>query len=269
MTVNSETLSGKVAFVTGAGHPEGIGRACALGLVNQGAKVVITDLVDNDNLASFVNECEAIGGQGRAVACDVTNFEDVDSAIRQAASEFGRVDIIVNNAGVGVGHPDFLETRDQDWDLSLNVNLRGVVNVCKAAIPHLKKRPSSSIINVASLSGLGAIQGIPACYTASKFAVVGLTKQLALQLAPSNIRCNAICPGSVRTQMMKTAMENLAEAEGISVQEAEALEASTIPVGRAADPSEIADLVVYLASDGSRYMTGVALPVAGGMASGL
>lgn len=269
MTKQIQSLNGKVAIVTGAGHPEGIGRACARKLAAYGAKVVISDLTENDDLQSFEAECANLGTQGLSLVCDVTRAQQTDETVRETIQKFGQVDILVNNAGVGVGQPDFLQTSDKDWDISLNVNLRGVVNMCKAAIPHLQNQGSGSIVNIASLSGLGAIAGIPACYTASKFAVVGLTKQLALELAPKNIRCNAVCPGSVRTQMMKIAMENLAEFEGITVEEAEGLEAGTIPLGRAADPDEIAEFVALLASDAGRYMTGVALPVAGGMASGL
>ena len=265
----SKKLYGKVAFVTGADHPMGIGRACANKLAELGASVVIADLNDTDELRAFPAECEKNGSQGLALTCDVTNQESVKRVLNELLQKFGHVDIVVNNAGVGVGDSDFLKLTDQDWDLSVAVNLRGVANVCTAAIPHMVKGKGGSIINIASLSGLGAINGIPACYTASKFAVVGLTKQLALQYAPEKIRCNAVCPGSVRTQMMETAMAHLAEHEGISIEEAEKLEASGIPVGRAAHPEEVAGLVGFLASDESFYMTGAALPVSGGMSPGI
>lgn len=265
----SRKLSGKVAFVTGAGHPMGIGRACANKLAELGANVVIADLNDTDELRAFTAECEKSGSQGIALTCDVTDQKSVNRAFDELLQKFGRVDIVVNNAGVGVGDPDFLKIADRDWDISMAVNLRGVANVCTAAIPHMVKNESGSIINIASLSGLGAISGIPACYTASKFAVVGLTKQLALQYASEKIRCNAVCPGSVRTQMMETAMAHLASQEGISVEEAEKLEAAGIPLGRAADPGEVAGLVAFLASNDSAYVTGAAMPVSGGMSPGI
>jgi len=241
-------LEGKIAFVTGAGHPKGIGRACARELARNGANVAIVDLTDNDDLRSFNDECDELGTEGFVTTCDVTNMTNVRKVMDRVVKRFGGLDIIVNNAGVGAGDPDFLKITDKDWDLSLAVNLRGVANICDAAIPYL---------------------GIPACYTASKFAVIGLTKQLALQYAPENIRCNAVCPGSVRTQMMETAMAHLAEHEGVTIEQAEKLEASGIPVGRAAHPEEVAGLVGFLASDVSSYITGAALPVSGGMSPGI
>jgi len=262
-------LEGKIAFVTGAGHPKGIGRACARELARNGAKVAIVDLTDNDDLRSFNDECDELGTEGFVTTCDVTNMTNVRKVMDRVVKRFGGLDIIVNNAGVGAGDPDFLKITDKDWDLSLAVNLRGVANICDAAIPYLIKKSGGSIINIASLSGLGAVNGIPACYTASKFAVIGLTKQLALQYAPENIRCNAVCPGSVRTQMMETAMAHLAEHEGVTIEQAEKLEASGIPVGRAAHPEEVAGLVGFLASDVSSYITGAALPVSGGMSPGI
>jgi NAD(P)-dependent dehydrogenase (short-subunit alcohol dehydrogenase family) len=126
-----------------------------------------------------------------------------------------------------------------------------------------------SIINVASLAGIGAMNSIPACYTASKFATVGLTKQIAAQFAKDQIRCNALCPGSVVTQMHASVLATLAEEHNISLEEAQALENSVIPLGRSAQPKEVADAAVYLASDLSAYVTGTTLPVAGGMSPGL
>ena len=140
--------------------------------------------------------------------------------------------------------------------------------MCQAVIPHLRDR-GGSIINIASLAGLGALDSIPACYTASKFATIGLTKQLALQFAADKIRCNAICPGSVVTQMHDNSLRLLAEEHGISLDEAQQLEDSNIPLGYSAQPAEIARAAVFLASDDASYMTGVALPVAGGMAPGI
>jgi len=188
--------------------------------------------------------------------------------VETVIAKHGQLDIVVNNAGVGHGSADFLALTDTDWDVSLAVNLRGMVHVCEAVIPHMQTR-GGSIINVASLAGTGALPAIPACYTASKFAAVGLTKQLALQYAPDNIRVNALCPGSVITQMHEQTMALLAEAEGISVAEAQALEDSQIPLGHSAQPEDVGKAAVYLASDLSGYVTGTTLPVAGGMAPGL
>jgi 3-oxoacyl-[acyl-carrier protein] reductase len=246
-----------VAVVTGAAHPQGIGRAIYVALAEAGATAVGTDLEGIDGL-------DEIGG----LACDVTDTGQVRTLVDSVLARYGGIDILVNNAGVGVGSADFLEISDGDWDLSLAVNLRGVANLCRAVIPHMQER-GGSIINVASLAGTGAMTSMPACYTASKFAAVGLTKQLAAQYAPHNIRVNALCPGSVVTRMHQQSLALLAETNGISIEEAQALEESHIPLGRSAQPAEIGRAAVFLASDMGSYVTGVALPVAGGMAPGL
>ena len=251
-----ELLRDKIAVVSGAAHPQGIGRAIADAFEGEGAQVTITDLSGVD-----LDACDGI-------ACDVTDRNQVAKLIATVMERHGRIDIVVNNAGVGVGNVDFLQLTDQDWDLSLAVNLRGVVNVCQAAIPNMLES-GGAIINVASLAGLGAMDGIPACYTASKFATIGVTRQLAAQFARHNIRCNALCPGSVLTQMHTQSMALLAEHHGITTEDAARLEASNIPLGRSAEAAEVAHAAVFLASDLASYITGVSLPVAGGMAPGL
>ena len=250
-------LAGKVAIVTGAAHPKGIGRAIAAAFERQGGTVVTSDL----NGAVGLEE-------NNGVACDVTDREQVNALIDQVIQQHGKLDIVVNNAGVGIGNSDFLAITDKEWELSLSVNVRGVANVCQAAIPHMRAN-GGSIINVASLAGIGAMASIPACYTASKFATVGLTKQIAAQFAADQIRCNALCPGSVITQMHDAVLTTLAELHNISLEQAQALENSVIPLGRSAQPGEVADAAVYLASDLSLYITGTTLPVAGGMSPGL
>lgn len=250
-------LVGKVALVTGAAHPLGIGRAIADAYLAEAATVVVTDLAGAQGL-------EETGG----IACDVTDPGQAQAAVREVLSRHGRLDVLVNNAGVGIGSADFLELTAQDWDTTLDVNVKGIANMCAAAIPHMQQQ-GGSIINVASLAGLGAMDAIPACYTASKFAAVGLSKALSLQYAAEKIRVNAICPGSVVTQMHGAVIENLMQEHGIGREEAEALEASHIPLGRSAQPKEIASTAVFLASDLSSYLTGAAIPVAGGMAPGL
>ncbi len=253
----ADLLEGRIALVTGAAHPRGIGRAIALALEAHGATVISADLAGSEGL-------EQVAG----LSCDVTSPEQVEQAVAEVLSRYGGIDILVNNAGVGVGSADFMAITDRDWELSLAVNLRGVVNVCRAVLPHMQER-GGSIINIASLAGTGAMDAIPACYTASKFAAVGLTKQLAAQYAPQNIRVNALCPGSVVTKMHEQSMALLAETHDISVEDAQALEDANIPLGRSAQPSEVGRAAVFLASDLSSYVTGVALPVAGGMAPGL
>jgi NAD(P)-dependent dehydrogenase (short-subunit alcohol dehydrogenase family) len=253
----AELLAGKVAIVSGAAHPRGIGRAIYNALAAHGAIVLGTDLPG----AEYLNEIPHLH-------CDVTDASQVAAIMAEVIKQHGKLDIVVNNAGVGIGSADFMQLSDTDWEVSLAVNLMGMVNCCKAAIPHLLDG-GGSIINVASLAGLGAMDAIPACYTASKFAAVGLTKQLASQYAGNGIRVNALCPGSVITQMHKNTMALLADSHNITVEEAQALENANIAMGRSAQPEEVGNSAVYLASELSSYITGVALPVAGGMEPGL
>ena len=264
----ADLLTGKVAIVTGAAHPMGIGRAIAKAFVEQGAKVVVADLAGSEGMSSAAEELSK-EGDALTVACDITDRKAVEQCLATTVEHFGQLDILVNNAGVGVGSDDFLELTEKDWDLSLNINVKGMAIFCQAAIPYLKKQNGGVIINNASLGGTGAITGLPACYTASKFAAVGLTKQIAVQFAPDNIRCNAICPGSVVTQMHARSLELMASEYNITLEEAEEMENSQIPMGYSAQPSEIGKSAVYLASDLGSYVTGVALPVAGGMSPGL
>ncbi len=256
----SAPLSGRTALVTGAAHPKGIGRAIADKLAAAGAAVWVLDLESDD---AFVGLAEGLS----ALACDVTDTDQVHHAISQIIASSGQLDIVVNNAGVARGAPDFLQVTEADWQSSISVNLLGAVNVCRAAIPSLKK--GDSIINVASLAGLGAIQGIPACYSATKFALVGLTKQLALELAPKGITCNALCPGSIETQMHAQTLQGIADEFGVDLGEAQQIENQGIPLGYTAQPQTVGDAAVFLAGPGAGYITGVALPVAGGMAPGL
>jgi NAD(P)-dependent dehydrogenase (short-subunit alcohol dehydrogenase family) len=253
----AELLTGKVAIVSGAAHPRGIGRAIFNALTAHGATVMGTDLPG----ANYLDEIPHLH-------CDVTDVSQVEAVMSEVVKQHGKLDILVNNAGVGMGSADFMQLTDKDWQVSLAVNLMGMVNSCKAAIPHMLNS-GGSIINVASLAGTGAMNSIPACYTASKFAAVGLTRQLAAQYAQNNIRVNALCPGSVITQMHEGTMALLAENHNITVAEAQELENANIPLGRSAQPEEVGNSAVYLASDLSSYVTGVSLPVAGGMAPGL
>jgi 3-oxoacyl-[acyl-carrier protein] reductase len=253
----------RTAIVTGAAHPQGIGRAIVRKLVEEGYRVLALDLESAEGFSGIESESDKV----RAFACDVTARDEIESVIAVAAGN-GGLHLLVNNAGVAAGDPDFERVTEQDWNLSLDVNLTGTMNCMQTAIPLLKKT-RGAIVNVASLAGLGAIEGIPANYTASKFAVVGLTKQVALQLAADGVRCNAVCPGSIVTQMYDQNLENLMRELGISREEALALEVSTIPLGYSAPPTEVANAVAYLASPAAAYVTGVAMPVAGGMAPGL
>ena len=249
--MNGDTRAAqKVAIVTGAGHATGIGAASAEALRNQGYTVITFDL------------------QGADRSVDVTDPQQVAEAIQAVATDFGQLDALVNNAGVGVGSANLLEQTSDDLDLTLAVNVKGLVHCCQAAIPHMLQTGGGAIVNVASLCGLRALPAIPHAYTASKFAVVGLTKSMALEFGPNHIRVNAVCPGSVDTQMRAKAIALLAEQEGISMTDAEALETATLSLGKAATPSEVATVVAFLCSAEAAQITGAAIPVDGGMTGG-
>ena len=263
-------LTDQIALVTGASHPKGIGSAIARKLASMGATLVVTDLQHtSDQLDAAVAELEAAGATAVAKIVDVTSPDEVTRCVAEVIEQFGRIDILVNNAGVGGGTGEFLKSTNQQFELAYQVNVGGVANMCRAAIPAMLKQGSGAIVNVASLCGLGAIEDIPASYTASKFAAVGLTKTIALEYAAQGIRCNAVCPGVVNTDMRVQLMDALAEQYDITPEEAERRENETIAIGRGAEASEVADAVAYLVGPGAQYITGVAMPVAGGMAAGL
>ncbi len=263
-------LKGKVAIITGAGQEQGIGRAIAMKLAEQGASTVLTDLESADSLEKIAKEIsESRGNKCMPMYCDITVEEDINNCIRQTVNELGSIDILVNNAGVAGSGTNFMDVDNDTWDLSYKVNIKGTVSFCRAVIPLMQKQNDGVIVNNSSLCGLGALEAIPANYTATKFAIIGLTKAIALEFAPQNIRCNAVCPGVVNTGMRQDALGRIAEQMNITVEEAEKVEEDAIAMKRAAEPEEIASAVAYLVSPAASYITGVALPVAGGLSAGL
>ncbi len=264
------TLEGKVAIVTGVTKPKGAGRAIAQRLAEQGAAVAITGRTKSlPGAEAIADGFRSDGHTAIAVAADSTDAEQIGGAVEAVVAEFGGLDILVNNAGIGFGSPILADNRDRDWDANWAVNVKGAVAFALAAWPHMTARGGGSIVNIASLAGLGANSGMPYPYTASKFALVGVTKQMALEGGPAGIRANVVCPGAINTDMLQQAYAAIAEAEGVSLEEAAALENSTIPLGRPSEPTEIADAVAWLAGPHASYVTGVALPVAGGMSPGI
>jgi NAD(P)-dependent dehydrogenase (short-subunit alcohol dehydrogenase family) len=277
-------LKGKVAIVTGAGRPKGMGRASALKLAEQGASVVVTDLArergdlmikgllgigdDFAALERLVSEIEALGAKGLAMAVDVTDPDQIRTCVEKTCATFGGVDILFNNAGTGIGVGSFLDIRSENWDLSWQVNVKGMVEFCRAVIPKMIERGGGSIINNASTAGLGAAAGYGA-YTVTKFAVVGLTKLVAAEFGRHNIRCNATCPGNILTNMGEEEIRFISMEKGISEEEARKLFGEVAALGRAAQPEEVADVVAFLAGPRSAFLTGIAVPVAGGMPAGL
>jgi NAD(P)-dependent dehydrogenase (short-subunit alcohol dehydrogenase family) len=199
---------------------------------------------------------------------DVTETTQIQACVDKTCQAFGGVDILFNNAGTAIGVGPFLDTPSANWDLSWQVNVKGMVEFCRAVIPKMIERGGGSIINNASMAGLGAEPGYGA-YVVTKFAVVGLTKLLAAEFGAQNIRCNATCPGVIGTDMGEEEVTFTAMEKGVSKEEARRLLAEMAALGRAAQPEEVADVVAYLAGPRSGYLTGVALPVAGGMRPGL
>ena len=245
-------LNDKTAIVTGARR--GIGRAIALALAGQGANVVVSDISQED-CQTVAHEIEGLGRKGLAIKCDVSSSGDVEAMVKRTVAKFGRVDILINNAGI-IAYKPFLELTDDDWEKTLNVNLKGQFLCARAAGKEMVKNKQGRIINIASISsgGCGIAFPLIAHYTASKGGVMGLTKALALELTPQGINVNAICPGAIDTAMAEGAKES-GQLEKVLAR---------VPKGRLGRPEEIADLAVFLASDESEYISGAAIVIDGG-----
>jgi NAD(P)-dependent dehydrogenase (short-subunit alcohol dehydrogenase family) len=254
-------LSGQVALVTGAG--QGIGKACALAMAKAGADVATVDINDE----SVKETAAAIAGLGRrslALRADLGSVAEIDRMVAEVIAVFGRIDTLVNNAGV-TRRADIMDLTEEDWDRTHRVNAKGVFFCLQRAAREMIPRGSGRIINIASIAGKGYAGTSNAIYAASKGAVISLTKTAAQQLGPYNINVNAVCPGIVRTAMWREINRIVAEKEGRSPEEVEASKLETVPIRRANEPEDIADMVVFLASPNSRNVTGQAFNVDGGL----
>jgi len=242
-------MKGKVAIVTGAAS--GIGKATVLAFAKRGVKVVASDLHEGQ---AVLAEVAAIGGEAIFVLCDVSRESDVKMMVEKAVSHFGRIDYCFNNAGIE-GTPALLQEMSTDnWDATISINLKGVFLCMRYEIPHLLKN-GGAIVNCASIAGLVGFSNM-AAYVASKHGVVGMTKTAALELAKSNVRVNAVCPGVINTPMIDRFTGGSTEAAAQLIQGQ--------PIGRLGKPEEIAEAVVWLCSPEASLVTGVALPVDGG-----
>ncbi len=242
-------LHERVAFVTGAAH--GIGRATASRLANEGAAVAIADL-DLQAAQRVAREIAENGGAAIAIACDVTDTPAVDAAIAAAVERFGRLDILANVAGADIEEPPFAEQTDEIWRRMHDVNLLGVVRTTRAAIPHLLAAPQGgSVVNVSSVNGLLAIGSYP--YSAAKAGLQNLTMNLAAEYGPRGVRFNVVAPGTVRTRVWDEQPESFAQMQRL------------YPLGRVGEPEDIAAAIAFLASDDAAWITGVVLPVDGGL----
>jgi len=245
----STDLTDRVALVTGAAR--GLGRAIAMTLAQAGAKVACID-VNEETLAETVAAIETAGGTALAVACDVTDSARVDEAVKQVVTSWGGLNIVVNNAGI-TRDSLILRMKDDQWDSVININLRGTFFFTRAAIRPMMKSRYGRIINIASVSGL---MGNPAQanYSASKAGVIGLTRTVAREVAKRGITVNAVAPGFIATDMTaKLGDEILDEVR------------KQIPLGHLGEPQDIADAVLYLASEAAGFITGQVLTVDGGL----
>lgn len=260
-----KTLAGKVAIVTGAAR--GMGRSIAVALATAGADLVICDVCKDMNyphyplgtheqLLETADQIKSIGRTVHALKADVGKSKQVEKVVAKTLAAFGRVDILVNNAGIS-GISPLHEFPEKDWDILMDTNLKGVYLFCKAVIPGMIARKSGKIVNTASVGGLRGLTGFTH-YCASKFGVIGLTKSLAVELAPFNINVNAVAPGTTDTDLDAGVDANMAPGQG------KLAYAEYHLFKRLVNPQEIAGAVLWLASDEARNVTGHALVVDGG-----
>ncbi len=246
-------LKGKVAIITGARR--GMGRSHAITLAKAGAKVVVSDISEED-CEIVVEEIKKAGGEAMAVKCDVTKKAEIDEMVRKTVERWGKLDILVNNAGICQFKP-FLELTEEEWDRTLNINLKGEFLCAQAAAKEMVKQKAGAIVNIASIAMGQVGVGFPtlAHYSASKGGIVGMTETLALELAPFNIRVNAIAPGAIDTPMVESTKQDPKTMEGTLMR---------VPLHRLGKPEEVSSLVLFLASEASSYMTGSTVVIDGG-----
>jgi len=234
-------LKDKIAIVTGARR--GMGRSHALALAKAGAKVVVSDISEED-CQKVVDEIKKNGGEALAVKCDVTKKEEVEEMVKKTIEKWEKVDILVNNAGIAQFKP-FLEMTEEDWDRTININLKGYFLCAQTAAKEMVMQKSGVIVNIASIA-MGQVGiGFPTLthYCASKGGIVAMTETLALELAPYNIRVNAISPGAIETPMIEPLKADPKVLEGLL--------AARVPLRRVGKPEEVSNLVLFLASDES------------------
>jgi NAD(P)-dependent dehydrogenase (short-subunit alcohol dehydrogenase family) len=266
-------LQGKTALVTGSAKERGIGRATALRLARDGADVVVADFCKNQDgkdeiwngLRSRVEEIEQLGRRAVAINVDITDEKMVADMINAIKGDFGRLDIVCNNAGIAGGINLSYMLSPADWRKAIDINLTGAFIVSRAAAQFMtKQKQGGSIVNIASWRGFAPAMFM-AAYCASKAGVISLTEVMALELAHHNIRVNAVCPGKVDTDMERWAWEIKANAGGKSIDAVIEEEKKKIPLGRIATPEDVAGLIAFLVSDEGSYITGQAIPFTGGM----
>ena len=243
-------LEGKVALVTGAGR--GIGKAIALRFAEEGANVAFTDLAVNEAVEETVKESEAMGVKAKAYASNAANFDETHEVVKQIVEDFGRIDVLVNNAGIT---KDGLMMRmsEAQWDAVINVNLKSAFNFIHAVTPIMAKQRSGSIINMSSVVGVSGNAG-QCNYSASKAGMIGLAKSIAKEMGPRGIRANCIAPGFIITDMTNQLSQEVKDQW-----------AQQIPMRRGGTPEDVANVALFLASDLSGYVSGQTIHCCGAM----
>jgi A-factor type gamma-butyrolactone 1'-reductase (1S-forming) len=251
----TKQLEGKVAIITGAGR--GIGAATAQLFAQEGARIVMASR-SAEELAHRVEDIQSYGGEAMSVTTDVTDAASVEALVKRTVAAYGRLDLAVNNAGIAGGNMPLVEVSESVFDQVIAVNLKGVFLAMKYEIPAMLAAGGGAIVNLSSTVGLVGFGGTGAGiapYIASKHGVVGLTKAAALECAREHIRVNAIAPGTTLTSVNERWIADEPTRQRIT---------AGIPLGRVADPSEVARAILWLCSDAASYVTGVTLPVDGG-----
>ena len=244
-------LEGKTAVITGGSR--GIGKGIALRFAAEGANIAITNISDNEEFAATISEISALGVKAKGYVSDASVFVDAENVIDEIVKDFGSVDILVNNAGI-TRDTLLMRMTEEQWDQVLTVNLKSVFNLTKAAIRPMMKQKNGSIINMSSVVGVSGNAG-QANYSASKAGIIGFTKSVAKELGSRNVRCNAIAPGFILTEMTSRLPEDV-KSDWIA----------KIPLRRGGLPEDVANVALFLASDLSSYVTGQTISVCGGMA---
>ncbi|AAD36790.1 short-chain dehydrogenase [Thermotoga maritima MSB8] len=242
-------LEGKVCLITGAAS--GIGKATTLLFAQEGATVIAGD-ISKENLDSLVKEAEGLPGKVDPYVLNVTDRDQIKEVVEKVVQKYGRIDVLVNNAGI-TRDALLVRMKEEDWDAVINVNLKGVFNVTQMVVPYMIKQRNGSIVNVSSVVGIYGNPG-QTNYAASKAGVIGMTKTWAKELAGRNIRVNAVAPGFIETPMTEKLPEKARETA-----------LSRIPLGRFGKPEEVAQVILFLASDESSYVTGQVIGIDGGL----
>ena len=243
-------LEGKVALITGAAR--GIGKAIALKFAEQGASVAFTDIREDDNFKQTEKELNALGVKAKGYVSNAAMYNDAEAMVAQVIVDFGCIDVLVNNAGITRDNL-LMRMSEADWDLVLNINLKSAFNLTKSVQTHMIKKRAGSIINMSSVVGVSGNAG-QSNYSASKAGMIGFTKSIAQELGSRNIRCNAIAPGFIITEMT-----------GQLPQEVRDEWAKKIPLRRGGTPEDVANACLFMASALSSYVSGQVLNVCGAM----